>query len=266
MSLTYSKLFSSITESTIWGEPHGTRIAWVAMLAMADRKGRVFASIPGFARRAAITLEEAEAALRTFLAPDPYSRTKEHEGRRISEIDGGWQLLNYAKYRAIRDEETIRESKAEHMRRKRAATDPEPQESGTENSTVERGGPKQKQSQKQEKKKSPGGSATPITLATMLAIRDLYNQIMVNLTQCRTLGPERETLIRRCWLRSPEWQSLDFWRAYFEECQDDAFLNGTGPYGKGHENWRPDFNYLLRPATVTKVYERAMDRLEKVNG
>jgi hypothetical protein len=113
VSYTFTKLFSSITESTIWVEPHPVRIVWITMLAMADKSGRVFGSIPGLANRARVTVEEAEAALQRFKSPDKYSRTytEECEGRRVVDIDGGWRLLNHAKYRALQDEETVKESK-----------------------------------------------------------------------------------------------------------------------------------------------------------
>lgn len=105
MAHSFTKLFSSITESTVWCEPHATRIVWITMLAMADRKGRVEASVPGLANRARVTLEECEHALARFMEPDRYSRTPDNDGRRIEKIDGGWVLLNYAKYREIRDHE-----------------------------------------------------------------------------------------------------------------------------------------------------------------
>lgn|GEM_PF-1247522 len=111
MSDTYTKLFSSITESTIVSEPVATRWLWVTMLAMADAQGHVFGSIPGLARRANLTIEEVEAGLATFHAPDAYSRTKDNDGRRIVDIDGGWLLLNHAKYAAIRSEAERREYK-----------------------------------------------------------------------------------------------------------------------------------------------------------
>lgn len=136
MSMTFTKLFSSITESTVWCEPAGTRLAWITMLAMADRQGRVFASVPGLANRARITLLETEQAIQTFLAPDPYSRTPDYDGRRIAAIDGGWRLLNYSKYRQLRDEGATRELKRDHMRRVRAERT-EALHSGMTHSTVE---------------------------------------------------------------------------------------------------------------------------------
>lgn len=120
MSVTFTKLFSSITASTVWCEPDQTRIAWIAMLAMADRKGRVWGSIPGFASIARIPVDAARLAIATFLAPDEDSRTKEFEGRRIEEIDGGWRLLNYEKHRAIQDEESVLESKRRYINGRRA--------------------------------------------------------------------------------------------------------------------------------------------------
>ena len=120
MSLTFTKLFSSITESTIWTENDPTRIIWITMLAMADRRGRVWASIPGLANRARASVDDVEAALSKFLSPDKYSRTTEHEGRRIEQIEGGWRLLNHEKYRAIRDEEAINESKRKYINTRRA--------------------------------------------------------------------------------------------------------------------------------------------------
>lgn len=89
------------------------------MLAMADRRGRVWASVPGLANRARVKVEDARAAIAFFMAPDPDSRTKEHEGRRIEEIDGGWQLLNYEKYRAARDEDERRQYQREWDRQHR---------------------------------------------------------------------------------------------------------------------------------------------------
>jgi len=116
MSHTFTKLFSSITASTIWCEDSDIRVVWITMLAMCDKNGRVFASIPGLAKYASVPIENAEKALKKFMSPDPYSRTKDHEGRRIEEIEGGWQLLNHAKYRAIRNEEERRAYKTDKQR------------------------------------------------------------------------------------------------------------------------------------------------------
>jgi hypothetical protein len=120
MSVTFTKLFSSITASTVWCESSDTRVVWITMLAMADKHGRVWASIPGLAKEAAVPLAACRVAIDKFLSPDPDSRTKVKEGRRIEPIDGGWRLINHAKYRAIRDEEERRAYKAEKQKEYRS--------------------------------------------------------------------------------------------------------------------------------------------------
>jgi len=112
----FTKLFNSILDSTIWQEPLETKVVWITMLAMVDRNGEVHASIPGLAKRAGVTLQQCNAALACLESPDEYSRTKDHEGRRIQEIDGGWRLLNHGKYRALLSAEERRE----YNRRKQA--------------------------------------------------------------------------------------------------------------------------------------------------
>lgn len=140
MGITFTKLFSSITESTVWMQPDQVRIVWITMLAMADRHGRVFASVPGLAHRARVDVADAEKAIAVFMAPDGHSRTKEFKGRRIEEIDGGWRLLTYEKHRALRDEEAIREAKRDYARRMRATA-----KKTSTVSTVDRGRAKQRQ-------------------------------------------------------------------------------------------------------------------------
>lgn len=119
MSDGFTKLFSSITDSTIWAEDSDTRVVWITMLAMADATGYVGASIPGLAARARVSVEVCEAALEKFLAPDHYSRSQEHEGRRIEIADRGWMLLNYGRFRAERSAEKRREWDRERKRKER---------------------------------------------------------------------------------------------------------------------------------------------------
>jgi hypothetical protein len=96
----YTKLFNSILASTVWREPNEVRILWITMLAMADRTGLVEGSVPGLADFARISVDSCRDALARLSSPDPDSRTKSAEGRRIQEVDGGWLVINHNKYRA----------------------------------------------------------------------------------------------------------------------------------------------------------------------
>jgi len=52
-----------------------------------------------------------------------------------------------------------------------------------------------------------------------------------------------------------------FWQAYFETVADDDFASGKGPYHAPHENWRPDFLYLLREEVIAKLADKALSEV-----
>lgn len=111
----YCKLVSGIILSTIWREDDHTRILWITMLALKNRNHCVMASIPGLAAVANIPIESCIAGLSKLAKPDPHSRTKEHEGRRIMEVDGGWMVLNGEKYRNFMSKQERNEYQARLM-------------------------------------------------------------------------------------------------------------------------------------------------------
>jgi|SRR5215469_4174926 len=105
----YTKLFSRILDSTVWREPDHARILWITLLALADKNGEVHCTVPGLADRARISLKQCEQALIRFQKPDKYSWSQEDQGRRIRKVEGGWFLINHAKYRALMSTEEQRE-------------------------------------------------------------------------------------------------------------------------------------------------------------
>jgi len=122
----YTKLFNSILASTIWDADMPTRIVWITLLAMADKNGVAEGSLPGLAKFARVTRKDCERALKILIAPDPDSRSQEYGGRRIMPVDGGWMLLNHAKYRTKLNEDERREylrvKQAEYRRQHKSTT------------------------------------------------------------------------------------------------------------------------------------------------
>lgn len=108
----YTKLFRGITKSTVWSLDNDHKAVWVFLLAEADQHGNVVCTVPGLAKANDVSVEKAATIIRCFMSPDPYSGSKDYEGRRIVEIDRGWHVLNHAKYRALRS----KEDKAEYDR------------------------------------------------------------------------------------------------------------------------------------------------------
>jgi hypothetical protein len=94
----YTKLYKSIITSSVWQESKETKLVWITLLALCEKDGTVNGAVPGLAHIAGVTIPECVRAIGDLEKPDPYSRTKEHEGRRIKTIEGGWLVLNKEKY------------------------------------------------------------------------------------------------------------------------------------------------------------------------
>lgn len=95
----YSKLDCGIIDSSLWEMPHEYLRVWIAMLAKTDATGYVRVAAPAMARLCHLTREEFDRIIDAYCSPDPESRTADHEGRRLERVEGGWQILNYTKYR-----------------------------------------------------------------------------------------------------------------------------------------------------------------------
>lgn len=108
-------MFRELLSSSVWvGTPKHVKLVWVSLLLLKDQDGIVSASVPGLAKEAEVSIEECLDALARFHAPDPHSRTKDFEGRRIETVDGGWKILNHWKYR---DKENTEERKKKDAQR-----------------------------------------------------------------------------------------------------------------------------------------------------
>lgn len=116
----YTKLHSSIAASSIMALPVATRWVWTFMLSQANAQGIVEGSVSGLAIAANVSLDECQAAIDAFLAPDKYSRTKDLEGRRLVEVDGGgWRIVSYPKWRHKLSVAERKEYKRQHAQARR---------------------------------------------------------------------------------------------------------------------------------------------------
>ena len=116
----YTKLFTKILDSSVWLESVETRLVWFTFLASMDEDGFCpFASAANVSNRARISLKDTQAAIAKLEAPDPDSSDPEFEGRRIERIEGGWVVLNAAKYRMRRTRAMVRDAQRERARRYR---------------------------------------------------------------------------------------------------------------------------------------------------
>lgn len=107
----FAKVFGQIFDSSIAGD-YNCRRMFMDLLVLADSDGVVDMTHDAIARRTNVPLEEVEKYIEQLQQPDPLSRSKLEQGKRIIPIDSergwGWQIVNYHHYRKIRDEEARR--------------------------------------------------------------------------------------------------------------------------------------------------------------
>lgn len=102
----YGKVFAQTYVGSMFGAGLPVMALWPYMLATCDKKGRVEVNPPMVAVMLGCTDDEVSGALTFLAAPDPNSRTKDFDGRRIEKVGQFlYQILNYVKYRDIRAEE-----------------------------------------------------------------------------------------------------------------------------------------------------------------
>ncbi|GIW90902.1 MAG: hypothetical protein KatS3mg109_1334 [Pirellulaceae bacterium] len=107
--MTWIKLYSNIVDSTIWSYDHDVLRVWIYLLIRADANGRVSVTFPAMASQCLVSIDRLRQILEILAAPDPFSRSREHDGRRICvhwEPEFAVEILNYAKYRKRRDAKT----------------------------------------------------------------------------------------------------------------------------------------------------------------
>jgi hypothetical protein len=120
----YAKVFASLWDGTL-AEPYSRWAVFVFMLAHSDADGNLDMTAEAIARRSCVPLEEVRTAIAHMEAPDPSSRSSEEDGRRLVRIDGhrewGWHIVNYLKYRGLRDLDERRRQTREAVSRHRVS-------------------------------------------------------------------------------------------------------------------------------------------------
>ena len=120
----FVKLYETALRSTLWDLDAPTRVLFITMLLMKDSRQVVDSSVPGLAKMANLTLEETEAGLDRLQEPDPYSRSVEHDGRRVIAVSNHeWEIVNGSKYRDLRTDSEVRAQTKKRVDRKRSRED-----------------------------------------------------------------------------------------------------------------------------------------------
>lgn len=118
--MSYAKVWRSLWKGSMAGKP-ALQLVWIYMLANSDANGVVDESRSSIAGATGLSLADVSAAVDELEAPDRNSRTPDEDGRRIVRVDPrrdwGWIVVNYPKYREMRNDDDRKRQVREATRR-----------------------------------------------------------------------------------------------------------------------------------------------------
>ena len=126
--MSYFPLDRELLTSSMWSDasPAALKVWFYLLLSANPRDGIVRDTVPAMAQRCGLTVDEVEEILNWLEQPDSYSRTLDHDGRRIERGLDGIRLITYIKHRD-RDYSTARVRK---FRARQKAREAEPERNG----------------------------------------------------------------------------------------------------------------------------------------
>jgi hypothetical protein len=134
MKRVYAKIFDQVFDSSIASDYH-VRHFFMDMIVLASADGVVDMTPDAIARKTNIPLRLVTRFLVKLSEPDPLSRSKENEGRRIVLIDSqrswGWLIVNFEHYRSLRTDGDRRSYFRDYRRTRRAEGKDKPPKKST---------------------------------------------------------------------------------------------------------------------------------------
>lgn len=119
----YGKVFEQMYHGSMVISGWEALVTMQQLIVLADRDGLVDMTSNAISNTTTIPLDIIEKGLDVLSKPDPLSRTKDEDGRRIVLIDPerpwGWRLVNYKYYAALSSKEDKRIKDAARLAEKR---------------------------------------------------------------------------------------------------------------------------------------------------
>ena len=275
----FAKLDCKILESSLWIDHEATRLFVTALLmakphrietetpAVEVRKlkpagftvppgmyGLIDVAGVGIVQRSGLERSAGLAALERLCAVDEHTRTLAHDGRRLARIDGGFIVLNFAKYRELdlTNAERQKRYRKAHPAESNAVTTPLHNAKVTEDRRQKTDIGKDKPSLSD----NPKGLSSPPPPAAAGGRRVLKGQDVVNLfhATCPTLPkvqrltPERRKHVASR-AKAAEGEPLEWFRRLFEAANASDFLAGRAG------TFKASFDWLLSPTNSQKTLE-----------
>lgn len=255
----YGKLFASMYDGTLYGQWQAI-ITLQQMVILADEDGVLDMTPPALAAKTSIPLEIIETGLQQLSEPDKYSRSAQHEGRRIILIDDarpwGWVIVNYKHYRQLANREDKKKADRERIAEKRKKNNDVARCRGVSRGVADVA--HTNTDTDTEKDISPNGDCDSAEAKSpkrepvpYQAIVDRYHEQCKTLPRVTKLSPARKQLLAARWRN--ELSDLESWEVFFATVHDSDFLSGrSGRFKCG-------FDWLIKQSNCLKVMEGNYD-------
>lgn len=120
----YGKHFASLYEGSMIGAGAVVFAVWGYVIANQQPDRTVGSQVDLNPKLLAFIIgepqDQIDSAIKYLCSPDPKSKSKDKDGKRLIKLgEYSYQVVNGAKYRAVRDEETRREQNRQAKRRER---------------------------------------------------------------------------------------------------------------------------------------------------
>jgi len=253
----YAKVFSQIFDSSL-AENYLNRLVFEDLLVLADKDGIVDMTPEAIARRTNVPLDIVKTALGELSLPDPKSRTRVEEGRRIVLLDDhrdwGWQIVNFKAYHGLRNEEGRREymRRYQQQRRKQLSTPVNTRKHPLAHTDTYPDTYPYADKKDNTPPTKPAG--VPIednseqiinTWNAMAATCGLSRIEMGSSKRVKDLKARARTRLSDQWWR-------EHWQAALAEIVKSPFLRGSNSRG-----WKANMDWFLRPDSAAKILEGA---------
>lgn len=118
----YGKLFTSMWDGSLYGHLEASAVL-MACVTLCNADGVLDMTPEAISGRTGWPLDFIKKGLAELEKPDSRSRTPDDDGRRLVLLDAhrdwGWLIVNYSKYRGLRDVDTIKEQTRNRVSRLR---------------------------------------------------------------------------------------------------------------------------------------------------
>lgn len=119
--MSYGKIFESVFTGSLFGSGPTVFAVWAYVIATARPPGVTELNPKLLAACIGTDIADVRSAIELLCAPDPDSRTKDHDGCRLVHLEAmQYQVVSFQKYRDLRDMEAKRAADRDRIASKRA--------------------------------------------------------------------------------------------------------------------------------------------------